>query len=221
MSRLQLLLAGTCFLVSASLASAHGWGVGINIGIPLYYPRPYYPYPYPVYGYYFQPYPYYYAPPVAFAEQPAVVVPSAPTYVPVPTAPAPTPKAPNAPAPKPVQTANAPAPTTVVQAGNSDRALKIAQLLGQLKQTQEDARRDAAIELGRLKATGAVEPLITCLSSDNSPAVREAAARGLGLIASPQSLTALIHAAQADSDRDVRHAAQFAVEIIRTHLRGN
>jgi len=31
----------------------------------------------------------------------------------------------------------------------------------------------------------------------------------------------LFRAAQVDEDRDVRHSAQFSVEIIRTHLRGN
>ena len=44
----------------------------------------------------------------------------------------------------------------------------------------------------------------------------------LGLIASPSSLKALlIYAAQADDDREVRHSAQFAVEAIRSSLRGN
>jgi hypothetical protein len=41
------------------------------------------------------------------------------------------------------------------------------------------------------------------------------------LIASPRSLNALIFAAQADNDREVRHSAQFAVEAIRSNLRGN
>jgi len=30
----------------------------------------------------------------------------------------------------------------------------------------------------------------------------------------------LIFAAQADNDREVRHSAQFAVEVIRSNLRG-
>jgi hypothetical protein len=37
----------------------------------------------------------------------------------------------------------------------------------------------------------------------------------LGLICAPRSLTALIHAAQADADSDVRRSAAFAVEIIK------
>ena len=43
----------------------------------------------------------------------------------------------------------------------------------------------------------------------------------LTMIGSQRSLNALIYAAQADNDRDVRHSAQFAVEVIRTNLRGN
>ena len=42
------------------------------------------------------------------------------------------------------------------------------------------------------------------------------AARALGMIAAPQSLTALTYAAQADPDRDVRHSANFAVDIIKS-----
>ncbi|MBI3824025.1 MAG: hypothetical protein HY289_15260 [Planctomycetes bacterium] len=53
------------------------------------------------------------------------------------------------------------------------------------------------------------------------PVAREGGARALGLIAEHRSLNALIFAAQADNDRDVRHSAQFAVEIIRTNLRRN
>ena len=52
------------------------------------------------------------------------------------------------------------------------------------------------------------------LNPTNSPPVREAAARALGLIGSPRALTALRYAAQADSDRDVRRSAQFSVEVI-------
>jgi HEAT repeat protein len=47
--------------------------------------------------------------------------------------------------------------------------------------------------------------------------VRESAARGLGLIADPAALTALEQAAQLDGDRDVRHSAAFAAEVIRAH----
>jgi HEAT repeat protein len=55
------------------------------------------------------------------------------------------------------------------------------------------------------------------LQADGDPAVRESAARGLGLIADPAALTALEHAAQSDGDRDVRHSAAFAAEVIRAH----
>jgi HEAT repeat protein len=55
------------------------------------------------------------------------------------------------------------------------------------------------------------------LQEDGDPAVRESAARGLGLIADPAALTALEQAAQSDGDRDVRHSAAFAAEVIRAH----
>ena len=63
---------------------------------------------------------------------------------------------------------------------------------------------EAALQLGRSRATEAVEPLSQMLSGDRSPQAREAAARALGLIGSPASLPALQQAAQADDDREVR-----------------
>jgi HEAT repeat protein len=74
---------------------------------------------------------------------------------------------------------------------------------------------DAAIALGRNKMDKALEPLQGLLANDPSPRVREAAARALGLLAAPGALKALEMAAQADNDKDVRHSAQFAAEVIR------
>ena len=56
---------------TAPLASAHGWGgprfsVGINLGMPLYYPEPYYYYP---------------AAPVVYMPAPPVVVQAPPSQV--------------------------------------------------------------------------------------------------------------------------------------------
>ena len=61
------------------------------------------------------------------------------------------------------------------------------------------------MELGRTKSERALDPLAATLAGDRSPVVRDAAARALGLIASPKALPALTHAAQADTDRDERH----------------
>jgi HEAT repeat protein len=74
------------------------------------------------------------------------------------------------------------------------------------------------MQLGRLRAGRAVEALTHALEQDSSPAVREAAARALGLIAAPSSLAALQRAAGADEDRDVRHSASFAAEVIRVNM---
>jgi uncharacterized protein (TIGR03000 family) len=111
------------------------------------------------------------------------------------------------------------APPTAVDAFSSpaEQTDRIDQALKRLSGADEDDRLKAVMELGRMQVGRAVDPLIGVLSGDTAPTVRDAAARALGLIADPRSLPALIRAAQADDDRDVRHSAQFAVEIIRSH----
>jgi HEAT repeats len=101
--------------------------------------------------------------------------------------------------------------TTPASGGEIDKALQL------LSSAREHDRMEAAITLGRNKVEKAIEPLQNTLAKDTSPRVREAAARGLGLIGSPNSLKALQTAAQADDDRDVRHSAQFAAETIRAN----
>jgi HEAT repeat protein len=88
-------------------------------------------------------------------------------------------------------------------------------LLQQLTNADERVRADCVMQLGRLKVVKAVDPLAATLAGDRSPTVREAAARALGLIGSPKALTALQNAALADGDRDVRHSAQFAMDVIQ------
>jgi HEAT repeat protein len=91
--------------------------------------------------------------------------------------------------------------------------------LQQLRVGDEQSRADALVRLGRLKADRATGPMIKALNSDGSAKVREAAARGLGLIAEPNTLSALQYAAQADDNAEVRHSASFAAETIRGNLR--
>jgi uncharacterized protein (TIGR03000 family) len=93
--------------------------------------------------------------------------------------------------------------------------------LQKLSSPDDAVRQKAIMDLGRSGSIGAVAPLEAALTRDGSPHVRDAAARSLGLIADPRSLPALIRAAQADDDREVRHSAQFAVEVIRSRLRQN
>jgi HEAT repeat protein len=90
--------------------------------------------------------------------------------------------------------------------------------LQRLASGDDRGRAEAAQQLGRLRDGRAVGPLTRALEQDRSPAVRDAAARGLGLIGSPASLYALQRAAQADDDRDVRRSAGFAAEVIRANL---
>jgi HEAT repeats len=197
---------------------AQAWGgVRIGIGLPLYVgPSPYY------YGY---PYRYYY-PPAYVVPAPQVVYQTAPPTVVALPAPGLSEAIPAAPAPQanaaPVTPSAAPLPfvTNVIPASNP-ASPQVDALVRQLTETSETARRDAALQLGRLKANSAVDALVNVLAKDSSPIARDGAARALGLIASPTSLKALIYAAQADDDREVRHSAQFAVEVIRSSLRGN
>ena len=206
MRRFQLMTALAVVLLFSLSAQTSQAGpyFGIRIGIPLYVgPYPYYGYGYPY------PYPYYYPAPVVYQAPPAVVVRSGP-YIEAAPAAAPTPNPPPPPVVVPTQNV-APAPVTA----------QASALLAQLGDPNANVRRDAALNLGRQKAQAAIDPVTNLLQKDPSPQVRDAAARRSGLIASSRSLKALIYAAQADDDRDVRHSAQFAVEVIRTNLRGN
>lgn len=205
MKKLQLVLALgalTTAALFAQTAQARPYcGIGIRIGPGFYYgPGPYY------YGY---GYPYYYGPPpIVYEAAPSVIIRQAPVVVQTaPPTPGYVPPAPNV------------IPTQNVKAVAASPA--IDSLMQKLSDASETVRRDAAVELGRMKAQQALDPLMNVLSRDSSPIARDGAARALGLIAAPRSLNALIYAAQADNDRDVRHSAQFAVENIRTNLRGN
>ena len=99
---------------------------------------------------------------------------------------------------------------------SGSRQTEADQLLQRLSDSDERARGEAAIQLGRLKAQKAIDPLAATLAGDPSPKVREAAARALGLIGSPKGLTVLQRAALADNDYDVRHSAQFAAEVVQS-----
>jgi hypothetical protein len=184
-------------LCPAGHAWCHGgWGIGINLGFPVYYPPP-------CGYYYYRPYPVYYAPP------PVVVQPAPVVVQPAPAAPV---------AAQPVQRASSAEPLELTSV-SYDNPAEVDRNLQLLTDPSDQVRADAAMQLGKLKAERAIDPLAATLSGDRSAAVREAAARALGLIGSARGLTALKYAAQADSDRDVRHSAQFAVEIIHSNLK--
>src|SRR5262249_9668335 len=204
-------LFGLAGVAATAQASGPRVAVGLSFGVPCY--RPWYgPYPY-----YYAPV-YYVPPPRAIYEPAPVVVQPAPVVVTSPPATvssAPVPVAPVPVAPVPV----VPAPSVVRATSNSPA--DVAAYTQQLTNPDEAVRRDAIMELGRLKAEQSLDALHAALAGDRSPTVRDAAARALGLIGSQRSLTALLHAAQADSDRDVRRSAQFAVEVIQIHNRSN
>ena len=179
-----------------AVRSAHaGPYVGVYIGGPYY--RPYWGGPY----YYYRPVvPLYVAPPIVV--QPAPVVPGPAISTTPPTTA-------TLPYLSPPQTGLNPPRMLETRGDEIDR------LLDNLFNQDEKVRADAAIQLGRMKARRAAEPLERVLTTDRSAEVREAAARGLGLIGAPASVRALQRAAQNDEDRGVRNSAQFAVDVIR------
>jgi hypothetical protein len=184
-----------CLTLSAAAANA-GWSVGIGVGWPGWYGpycRPHYWYPGPVYVV---------GPPPPVYVAPAVVQ---PVYS------APVPEVPTAPAPTPTPSPSLPEPRRVPQA----QLTSFDNYLRSLRDADEHVRLDTVTQLGRMKSLRAVDPLAATLAGDSSAAVREAAAKALGLIGSPAALPALNRAAQADADRDVRHTAKFAAEIIQ------
>jgi hypothetical protein len=202
-------MAGMAILWGSALgipAAQGGWSVGVRFHVPVGgYHHHWHPYGH--YGYHYRPYPVYVAPPPVYVAPPVVLQPAPvvqPVY-PAPTyAPAPRPTA------QPVAPATNPAPAQVASSGEA------ARLLALLADPDEKVRADAAVQLGRLKASQAVDPLAATLAGDRSPVVREAAARALALIGSSRGLAALKRAALADADRDVRHSAQFAIDVIQT-----
>ncbi len=180
--------------------------IGVGLGGPGYY-RPYYGYGgygygygYGGYGYgygYGRPYGVYLAPPPVIVQpgpvvvqQPTVVQPAYPpsAYAPPAQPPAPLPP------PNPVTSAGSSAPDVmpaVATGGSSDRQADVDAYVRQLRTGDEQARADALVRLGRLQDERAVGPMVKALNSDGSPKVREAAARGLGLIGSRSRLERL------------------------------
>lgn len=184
------------WLASMALAApalGHGkpsWSIGVSVGTPGHYC----PYPH----YYYRPWvPVYVPPPVYVAPAPVVVPPPAVIQPAVPAEPA-------LPSPRPLPS-------------NLSRVADLQPHLRNLADPDEGVRISSVTQLGRSKSEQAIDPLAATLSGDQSPAVREAAARALGVIGSAKALPALTRAAQLDADRDVRRSAQFAVEIIQSH----
>lgn len=87
-----------------------------------------------------------------------------------------------------------------------------ARLLSDLRSKDSDVRRDAAHQLGGLRARNAVRALVEALS-DKESKVREASAFALGQIADPAA-TSLLVPLLADKEEKVRASAAFALGMI-------
>jgi hypothetical protein len=204
MKKCSFLLVVAMLLAAVTPAQSQAWvRVGIGIGFPVYpYGPPCYgPYYYP----YYQPYPVYVAPAPIYAAPAQSVAQPAPAPVPVV---------------QPQQSRSQSfvetvPPPRLVNVNQSN----VSRYLEQLSQQDDRVRGEAAMELGRAKAPEAIDPLCALLNNDQNSQVRETAARALGLIGNARALNALQNAALADNDRDVRHSAQYAAEVIRASLR--
>ena len=86
-------------------------------------------------------------------------------------------------------------------------------LLSALRSKDKGDRRDAANQLGVLRARGAVRALVEALS-DKEASVREASAFALGQISDPAA-TALLIPLLADPEPSVRASAIFALGLMR------
>ncbi|MFY9611551.1 MAG: TonB family protein [Blastocatellia bacterium] len=87
-----------------------------------------------------------------------------------------------------------------------------ARLLSDLRSKDSDDRRDAAHQLGGMRALNAVRALVEVLS-DKESKVREAAAFALGQIADPAAASLLVPLL-ADKEEKVRASAAFALGMI-------
>lgn len=202
MKRLRLAAVVALVLLAWPWATAQaghgGLFLGLNFGVPLFYP-----------AYYYRPYPVVVAPPPVVYQPAPVVYQAAPPAPPACTAPPARPACGASPAPTIQQTA---APPLAADAGQN----QVSWNLQRLADPDERVRAEAAIQLGREKVERAADPLAATLAGDRSPQVRETAARALALIGSPRALPALRHAALADGDPTVRHTAEFAAEVVQS-----
>jgi len=199
---LTLLTAGT-------LPARAGWGVGVSIGGPFCCRPCFGPCIRPCFGF-----SYYSACPVYVAPPPPVYVPAVAVVEHAPVVPV-TPVAPTTTVAPAAAISPTPVPTVARASGSSD----IDCYAQQLQHPDPKERAEAAVQLGRLHASGYVTALTATLNNDRSPLVREAAARGLGLMGSTDCLDALQRVASSDEDRDVRHSASYAADVIRASLR--
>jgi len=213
MSRFRsLLIAGLVVSALPAASAQAGVRIGIGIGFPICWGGPCY-YPAPVY---YVPGPYCVTAPAVVVQQPVVSQPA--MQQPAPrqeeTAPPPKPVQPQAAAqPQPLPEAVVLKPVMATRPGPQG---EVDQYVGRLADADEGVRLDAVTRLGRMRAAQAGEPLAATLAGDQSPAVREAAARSLAILSDPKALPALLRAAEGDTDRDVRRAARFAVDVIQT-----
>jgi hypothetical protein len=111
-------------------------------------------------------------------------------------------------APQPYQPGSAPA--APAQAGPTVVIDPVADAGARLQSYHETVRKEAVIELGRMRDPRAVPALVDRLKNDSSRHVRAAAATALGEIGDPRAAVFLERATEHDRRQEVRDAAQLA-----------
>lgn len=104
-------------------------------------------------------------------------------------------------------------PPRVAPPSDPERDAEVARWIERLKDSNENVRFGATLELGRLKDLRAAEPLVTVLSEDKDYYVRLGAATALGDIKACAAVPALIEALD-DKDGLVRTAANDSLQAI-------
>jgi ATP-dependent DNA helicase RecQ len=105
----------------------------------------------------------------------------------------------------------------VVELGESINSSAIPELVSALTHSNGNVRRLAASALGKIKNTQAVEPLITLLSHEDKPQIRQYAVKALGLIGDPRALDLLEAIADDENEKNyTRNSAKVAIKEIKT-----
>lgn len=103
-------------------------------------------------------------------------------------------------------------PLTAPAQVSANQARAPERLLGDLKSKDAATRREAAVQIGSLRARDGVPALVEALS-DKEASVREAAAFSLGQISDRQSFEPLARALK-DKDSEVRASAAFSLGML-------
>ncbi|MBN1891083.1 MAG: RecQ family ATP-dependent DNA helicase [Thermoflexales bacterium] len=104
----------------------------------------------------------------------------------------------------------------IVQLGNERSLERLPELIAALGDPDGNVRRLAASALGKIKARGAVEPIMALLAQETKPQVRHYAVKALGQIGDVRARSLLEKISQDEAERDyTRTSARLALKRLR------